>query len=465
MGCPPRQLRVFFFPLMSPGHTLPLVDIAKLFARHDVSVTILVLPSTIPLLHQMIDDGPSPTPIDLISLPPPPGPYNDLTSLPSIAHSTEFFESMNTLSEWLERILRSHRPDCLVSDTFLPWTGDVAAALGIPRIVFHGMGFFPLCALHALGQCESVDDSQLLLPGLPHAIAMRRSQIHDSAKGRNRFGEFMERVVESELLSYGAVVNSFYEMEPAYADFFRTTMGRKAWHVGPVSLANAHFEEVVGRGSRAPSGRALKAWLDSKPPCSVLYVCFGTLAKMTDRQSREVLSALQESNCSFLWIERGDAAEEGVGTREEGKGMFVRGWVPQLLLLGHGAVGGFMTHCGWNSVVESVSFGVPMVTWPMFAEQFYNERLVIDVLRVGVPVGAEEWGMREEDKGVISGSRIREAVARLMDGGEEASALRGRAAELRKKARRAMAVGGSSQADLIRLIDELRNLASVGLNV
>lgn len=79
------------------------------------------------------------------------------------------------------------------------------------------------------------------------------------------------------------------------------------------------------------------------------------------------------------------------------------GWAPQVLILSHPAIGGFLTHCGWNSTLEGVCAGVPMITWPLFAEQFYNEKFIVQVLRIGVRVGAEyavKWG-EEEKFGVL----------------------------------------------------------------
>ena len=75
----------------------------------------------------------------------------------------------------------------------------------------------------------------------------------------------------------------------------------------------------------------------------------------------------------------------------EGTGLIIRGWAPQVLILDHEAIGAFVTHCGWNSTLEGITAGKPMVTWPIFAEQFYNEKLVTDVLKTGVGVGVKEW--------------------------------------------------------------------------
>lgn len=465
--------KIFFFPLMAPGHTLPMVDLAKLFAAHDVEVTLLAIPSSIPLLRSMIGGQP----IKLLSLLLPPGSLNlpgghqNLSSLPSVALSPEFFEALELLRQPLDQLLRAHRPSCIISDMFLPWTAEVAAAIGIPRFVFHSMGFFPLCMIDRLRQYESAEDlpqgnnGTVLVPGLPHQIVMKKSQLHDSVRARNKFSGFMDMVAESELQSVGAVVNSFYELEPAYADHFRTFMRKKAWHVGPVSAINREAKELAARGGCSPVSQAkssshgktsLLSWLNAKLPCSVLYVCFGSLSKLATAQLEQISMALEASNYPFLWVIGGHESEQQMEiVREEGEGLIVRGWAPQMLILNHPSIGGFVTHCGWNSLMESVSAGVPVVTWPLFADQFYNEKLAVDILRVGVAVGAEEWGMREEEKAVIAAEKIGEAVDRVMDGGEEAEALRQRARELGDTAKKAVAAGGSSHTDLSRLIVDL----------
>ncbi|KAK9286589.1 hypothetical protein L1049_014989 [Liquidambar formosana] len=144
----------------------------------------------------------------------------------------------------------------------------------------------------------------------------------------------------------------------------------------------------------------------------------------------------------------------------EGKGWIRRGWAPQVLILDHKAIGGFVTHCGWNSTLEGLTAGVPMVTWPLFADQFYNEKLVTDVLRVGVEVGAQEWSRWIDNKKVsVKRDNIEKAVTQLM-AGEEAEEMRNQARALKEMARRATEEGGSSYSDLNALIDELRSYRS-----
>ncbi|XBI97713.1 hypothetical protein VPH35_018036 [Triticum aestivum] len=131
-----------------------------------------------------------------------------------------------------------------------------------------------------------------------------------------------------------------------------------------------------------------------------------------------------------------------------------RGWAPQVIILNHPAVGGFLTHCGWNSTLEAVSAGVPMVTWPRHADQFFNEKLVVDVLQVGVSVGAKDYGSSAETHRVIGAEMIADAVRLLMEE-VEGDAMRRRARDLGIKARSVVEKGGSSYGDAGQLVDEL----------
>eukprot|EP00268_Persea_americana_P049914 TRINITY_DN5392_c0_g1_i1.p1 TRINITY_DN5392_c0_g1~~TRINITY_DN5392_c0_g1_i1.p1 ORF type:complete len:228 (-),score=50.92 TRINITY_DN5392_c0_g1_i1:11-694(-) len=203
-------------------------------------------------------------------------------------------------------------------------------------------------------------------------------------------------------------------------------------------------------------------WLGSREPGSVLYVCFGSLCQLSGAQLMEIAVALEASGRPFIWVVKNtDRMEEewtpdGFEERMKGKGLIIRGWAPQVVILNHPAVGGFVTHCGWNSVLEGVSAGVPMVTWPMFAEQFYNEKLITRVLRTGVEVGTKVWARSKETRPMMKREVIERAVAQLMGGGDDADERRRRARELGEKAKKAVENGGSSYMDLDRLIEDLK---------
>ncbi|KAF3955112.1 hypothetical protein CMV_019637 [Castanea mollissima] len=130
-----------------------------------------------------------------------------------------------------------------------------------------------------------------------------------------------------------------------------------------------------------------------------------------------------------------------------------------MMILDHEAIGGFMTYCGWNSTLEGFFAGLPMVTWPVFAEQFFNENFVTQILRIGVAVGAQQWARFVGDS--IKSEAIEKAVFRIMVGAE-AEEIRSRARELGKKAKKAVEEGGSSYSDLSSLIEELRSHGIAG---
>lgn len=143
---------------------------------------------------------------------------------------------------------------------------------------------------------------------------------------------------------------------------------------------------------------------------------------------------------------------KGFEDRTTEKGMVIRGWAPQVLILEHQATGGFMTHCGWNLLLEGVAAGLPMVTWPIGAEQFYNEKLVTQVLRTGVSVGATKHVRNMGDE-IISREKVEKAVREVLAWGEEEE-RRIRIKKLAEMAKAAVAEGGSSFNDLNNFIHE-----------
>ena len=155
-----------------------------------------------------------------------------------------------------------------------------------------------------------------------------------------------------------------------------------------------------------------------------------------------------------MWFGTGENEEwlpEGFEERTKGKGLIIRGWAPQVLILDHKAVGGFVTHCGWNSAIEGIAAGLPMVTWPMGAEQFYNEKLLTKVLKTGVNVGATELVKKGK---LISREEVEKAVREVIVG-EEAEERRERAKKLGEMAKAAVEEGGSSFKDLNKFMVEV----------
>ncbi|KAK7379902.1 hypothetical protein VNO78_34178 [Psophocarpus tetragonolobus] len=276
----------------------------------------------------------------------------------------------------------------------------------------------------------SSDSESFIIPNLPGQIKMTMMQLPPSIKCKEKTG-MVKFVEEAEMRSYGVVVNSFYELEKVYADHFRKVLGRKAWHIGPSFLCNKGIEEKAHRGREASiDEHGCVKWLDTKKLNSVVYVCFGSEINMSDSQFRDIAMDLEASGRQFIWVVR-KSKKEGLE------------WLPN----------GFEKRM---ELLEAVTAGFLMVTWPNGADQFYNEQLVTEVLSIGVPVGATKWVRLEGDN--ITWDALEKAVKRIMTG-EEAMEMRNRTKVLAQLARRAMKEGGSSSSEMNALIEELNSLS------
>nr|AFJ52930.1 UDP-glycosyltransferase 1 [Linum usitatissimum] len=480
-----HQLHVFFFPFLAHGHMIPAIDMAKIFASRGVKVTIVTTPLNVPFFSKTISKHSESTgsEIRIRTLKFPTAEFR----LPEGCENTEVITSLNLgwetfskfllastkLQESLEKLLEEARPDCLVADMFFPWATDSSEKFGIPRLLFHGTSFFSLSVMDVVSRYEphkdvSSDTEPFEVPGgIPDRIMLTKRQLPASAVTPGQedsfLWEFFERVSESNSHGYGTVVNSFYELEPGYADYYRNVLGRKSWHVGPVSLCSADVDDKANRGKESSIDREhCLNWLDSKEPMSVVYICFGSVANFSVEQLREVATGIEASGQQFIWVVRKnrqndndteDWLPEGFEERTKGRGIIIRGWAPQVFILEHVSIGAIVTHCGWNSTLEAISAGLPIVTWPVMAEQFYNEKFVTDVVKIGVGVGAAQSPLGA----TIEGVKVEKAIRRIMlTGDEEVEEMRRRAKNLGEMARKAVEKGGSSYRDLDALIEELR---------
>ncbi|KAJ6965151.1 scopoletin glucosyltransferase-like [Populus alba x Populus x berolinensis] len=401
---------------------IPSVDMAKLFASRGIKTTIITTPLNAPLFSKTIQKNKElGFDINILTIKFPaaeaglPEGYENTDAFIFSENAKEmtakFLKATTLLQAPFEKVLQECHPDCIVADMFFPWATDAAAKFGIPRLVFHGTSNFALSAAECVRLYEphkkvSSDSEPFVVPDLPGDIKLTKMQLPDYVRenAENDFSTFLKACKEAELRSFGVVVNSFYELEPAYADYYKKVLGRKAWNVGPVSLCNRDTEDKVKRNKKGQEDK--EDWLP-----------------------------------------------EGFEERMEGMGLIIRGWAPQVLILDHEAIGAFVTHCGWNSTLEGITAGKPMVTWPIFAEQFYNEKLVTEVLKTGVGVGAKEWLRMHGDH--VKSEAVEKTITQIMVG-EEAEETRSRAKKLGETARKAVEEGGSSYSDFNALIEELR---------
>ncbi|CAA0828389.1 UDP-glycosyltransferase 71C2 [Striga hermonthica] len=199
-------------------------------------------------------------------------------------------------------------------------------------------------------------------------------------------------------------------------------------------------------------------WLDGQADDSVIFVNFGSRTALTADQTRELAHGLEISGLKFLWalksskVDKEDAGKpedllgESYLRRNEGKGMVVKGWVDQERILAHPAVGGFVSHCGWNSVVEAARLGVPVLAWPQHGDQRVNAEVVE---KVGLGIWDRDWGWAGEK--LVGRNEIAEKIRELMVNKE----LRVRAKEIKEKALEAKEEDGSSYLFVQELIESL----------
>ncbi|KAK4485238.1 hypothetical protein RD792_007868 [Penstemon davidsonii] len=466
-------------PFMAQGHMIPMVDIARLLARRGVTITILTTPHNADrfktVFARAIDSG---LDICVINLKFPcveaglPEGYENFDLLPTIDEALKFFKAISMLQEQVEELLRDLKPSCFIADMCFTWATDLALKFRIPRFVFHGTSCFSLLCWHVLGTCKDLeaitsDTEYFVVPGLPDRIEITKVQLRGSLLQRaSDWTEIREKMREAEAKAFGTVANTFEELEPEYIKEYRKVKGKKVYCIGPVSLCNKDELDKAERGKKSSidEHHCLK-WLESHETSSVLYVCLGSISRLATPQLIELGLALEASNRPFVWVIRNASdelkkwiLEEKFEGRIGNRGLLIHGWAPQMLILSHPSVGGFLTHCGWNSTLEGVTVGVPMITWPVFAEQFCNEKFIVSVIKTGIRVGVEVpviFGDEEKVGVLVKNDEIKIVIDELMDGGEEGEERRDRARKLGDMAKRAPEENGSSWSNLTMLIQDV----------
>ncbi|XP_058740302.1 UDP-glycosyltransferase 1-like [Vicia villosa] len=475
------------FPLIAQGHIIPMIDIAKLLAQHGAIVTIFTTPKNAlrfsSVLSRAVSSG---LQIHLVKL-----------NLPSkqagLPDGCENFDMVNISKDMMYSLFHavallqkpaeelfdklSPKPNCIISDFCIPWTSQIAEKHQIPRISFHGFSCFCLHLMFKIRSSkilESVnsDTEYFTIPGIPDKIQVNKEQLPIMDESLKETGM---KIHEAEMKSYGVIVNSFEELEKEYVNDYKKVINDKVWCVGPVSLCNIDGLDKAERGniSSISEDNCLK-FLDSYKPKSVVYVCLGSLCNLVSSQLIELALGLEETKIPFVWVIRDGInktqelekwiSDEHFEERNKGRGLIIRGWAPQMVILSHPSIGGFLTHCGWNSTLEGITVGVPMVTWPLFADQFLNEKLVTQVLRIGVSLGVEvplKWGEEEKMGVAVKKEVIKEAIFNVMgEKDQESKERRERASILSETAKRAVEKGGSSYANITLLIQDIMQLQS-----
>ncbi|XP_038875286.1 UDP-glycosyltransferase 75C1-like [Benincasa hispida] len=321
--------------------------------------------------------------------------------------TTQFFSDLKLYgSQSLTNLIisnQSHNPfTFVIYSLLLHWVADVATNLHIPSALlfvqpatllvlyyyyFHGYGdTIPNQKLQGLPLLTTNDMPSFLSPSSPHAFLL----------------PLFKQQIEVLLLDQKSqpkvvLVNTFDVLE---MQALEAIDGLKILGIGP--LINPNFEPSLFANDDIIHDEYYIEWLNSKPNSSVVYISFGSLYVLSNTQKEEIVHALLESGYTFLWVMiGGEDDDQKQGIKEclllEGQGKIVS-WCCQIEVLKHPSLGCFITHCGWNSTLESLSFGVPMVGFPQQIDQPTNAKLVEDVWKMGVRVKANSQGIVEREE-------------------------------------------------------------------
>ncbi|KAI3808708.1 hypothetical protein L1987_24666 [Smallanthus sonchifolius] len=452
---------IVLFPFMAKGHTIPLLHLAHLLVNRGVTVTLFTTKANQPFISHFLQTCPHGS-INILNLPFPtdiegiPQGIESTDKLPSISLFRPFAIATRLMQPHFEQSLNNlSNVTCIVSDGFLSWTLASANKFGIPRLSFYGMNGYVSAVLHAVGVNSLLsgpesDDELITVPRFPW-IKVSRNDFDEPLNRRDPTGphlDFITEVVTATANSYGMIMNSFYELEPLFLDYLNLETKPNSWCVGPLCLAEP--PTVV-----TDSKPKWLEWLDQKlaKGSSVLYVAFGSQAEISTQQMEAISKGLEESEVNFLWVVRKcetnvvDELEERVGER----GMVVKEWVNQMEILKHESVKGFVSHCGWNSVMESVCSEVPILAWPVMAEQPLNARMVVEEIKIGLRVETCDGTV----KGFVKAEGLKKMIKELMEG-EKGKEVRKKVKEVGGAAKEAMMERGSSWRTLNELVNQVQ---------
>lgn len=449
---------VLLVPYPAQGHMLPLLDLAALLAARGLAVTVAVTSGNASLLAPLLRACPSAAVLAL-PFPPssqllPPGSGENTKDLPRHLFRP-FMASLAALGPpllaWCHAQSRhGRRVTAVVSDFFTGWTQPLARDLRVPHVTFSPSSALHLAMSHALWRSpptRHLDDEAVTFPEVPGSPTFPWRHLSGLFRQYAAGDEVSEAIRQLFLWNLGSdcfVANTFAALE---ADCVTRPLpdlaSKRVFAVGPLSDASASADRG---GEPAVAAARVSAWLDAFPDGSVVYVSFGTQAALSAAQAASVAEALARSSAAFVWAARaGTAVPEGFEARTAPRGLVIRGWAPQVEVLRHRAVGWFLTHCGWNSVLEAAAAGVAMLAWPMGADQFTDARLLAEA---GVAVPVAEGADAVPDAGAMAA-----AIAKAV--GNEWGAVRERAGELGRMAAAAVAEGGSSHRDLEEFVQML----------
>ncbi|KAG8650258.1 anthocyanidin 3-O-glucosyltransferase 1-like [Manihot esculenta] len=459
-----KKAQLVFVPAPAMGHLVSAVETAKLLLSrcHSLSISVLILNHSIvpSKVHSYVESqiASSSNRLRFIYL------RKDETGISSFSSLIE--KQKPHVKETVMKItesgssVESPRLVGFIVDMFFTAMIDVANEFGVPSYIFYTSGaaflnfMLHVQKIHDEENFNPIEfnasDGELQVPGLVNAFPAKAMPTEILSKewfpplleNTRRYGE-----------AKGVIVNTFFELESHAIESLKNP---PIYPVGPI---------LDVRSDGRNTNQEIMQWLDDQPPSSVVFLCFGSSGSFSKDQVKEIACALENSGHRFLWSLRRPPAPgflespsdyedlqedlpEGFLERTSGIGKVI-GWAPQVAVLAHPATGGFVSHSGWNSILESIWFGVPVATWPMYAEQQFNAFQMVIELGLAVEI---KMDYRNDSGEIVKCDQIERGIRCLM---KHDSDRRKKVKEMSEKSRRALMEGGSSYCWLDNLIKDM----------
>ncbi|KAL2631657.1 hypothetical protein R1flu_016343 [Riccia fluitans] len=458
MGSLGKSPRALVVPMQTEGHWSPCMSIIRCLVDHKIDITLCVCQDRADEMKKYADNGDlAGVDVEVVVV------FSHCMSYPLTPDYTVVME--HELKAKMSE-MRPERFSCVISDMLMSYCEEVADELDIP---YYGLTTTASHYALALVQADSLadggwfdnnpetDERFLDAPGL-EVFTMR--DLNWPAEWKEMLRPASNRAKRTT----GLLINTFDELEQNSLDVFSSLLQKrcptgkvpcKIFTIGPLLLFPTlpSFETHVHEAAKQ-----YVEWLDQKPKSSVVFICFGTNAEVVQSTGLAMAKALESTHVSFLWalrlppgFKKEDILPEGFEARTQERGLVVATWVSQQDVLVHPSTAAFISHCGWNSTLESIIAGVPIITHPLWADQHMNARHLVSRLKVAVEIKHET----KHERGEYTWEAITEAIKTLMID-EEGQQIRGNMKKLQQAALKAAAEGGSSHRSFQELGNEIK---------
>ncbi|KAI9160965.1 hypothetical protein LWI28_013234 [Acer negundo] len=481
---------IVLYPSPGRGHLVSMVEFGQLILKHhppssSFSIAIIIPTAPFESTSSSTDTKDyiasvcaSSSMISFHHLPavdPLPPTFSSSSSPAEIPALTYELAELNNpnLHKTLMKLSESSKLNAFVIDFFCNASFKVSSTFNIPTYYYFTSGASSLAAFlyfktfheNTTKSLKDFDNKLLDFPGIP-SIPVKDMPVAMLDRESKVYRCFVDTATQM-IKSAGLILNTFELLEERAVKAIldgQCTPGESAppiYCVGPVSGGND------GRDGGGEVEHECLSWLDSQPSRSVVFLSFGSMGVFYTKQLKEIANGLESSRVRFLWVVRTPPPDdetrrtlvitdlsierflpEGFLDRTKDRGLVVKSWAPQIAVLSHDSVGGFVTHCGWNSVLEGLCAGVPMLAWPLYAEQKMNRAFLVEEMKLALPVV-------ESDNGLVTSAELEKRVTELM-GSENGRVVWDRVTALREEAAAATSHGGSSYLALSKLAESFK---------